>query len=571
MFPSLKTTSLFLSCLTLGAQAALDGHCPPLGPVLPAPTEPSKHEAVPAAAKALKEILQQMTASYNTSAVAIGVKSIHESNLLFEYSYTPPNKDKRGAQTVDSDTVFRLGSLTKVFPVLALLKLKDRGVSLDDPITKYVPELRELKSQAREDSQVWAVEWDDVTLGSLASHMGGIPSDLITDIAPFGNLSAYGYPPADSSKFLGCSGFFGMPSCNKTIFFERFGERPPVQVPFSPQTVYSNIAFPILSFAVEAITKQPFADFVNNEIWKPTNMTRSFTEKPDDDLAFIPVNDSWWDADLGFQGPEGGYFSTINDLMRFGDAILKDELLTPAQTRKWLKPVIATSSKGLLIGQPWEIFRAENVTTDGRMIEVITKTGDLISYYSILLLIPDYDLVATLLVAGPGGPGEISGSALNLMASRLVATFLPALEKAGKAEVEAAYGGTYTDKKTNSSITLSLNDDGPGFSISKYVIRGVDIPTTDPGSTLPPAKVPFLDPPMRYRLYPASTKSDTQTSWRAVGTRGTAEQVEMSDAQIVWPMASCITWAMMDRVTFMGGARDHFVFDVEKGKLASGV
>jgi CubicO group peptidase (beta-lactamase class C family) len=170
-------TFLAVSCLSLGIFAAQDGHCPPLGPVLPAPTQPSKHEALPAAAAALRGALDQMTATYNSSAVAIGVKSIYETGLLFEYAYTPPNKDKRGAQKVDSNTVFRLGSLTKVFPVLALLKLKDRGVSLDDPITKYVPELRALKRQARKDSPVWTVDWDEVTLGALASHMGGIPSD----------------------------------------------------------------------------------------------------------------------------------------------------------------------------------------------------------------------------------------------------------------------------------------------------------------------------------------------------------------------------------------------------------
>ena len=172
-----KTNSILLSCLSTGAFAALNGHCPPLGPVLPTPKQPSKHEAVPVAAAALQDILNQMTSTYNTTAVAIGVKSIHETDLLFEYTYTPPNKDKKGVRKVDSDTIFRLGSLTKVFPVLALLKLKDHGVSLDDPITKYVPELRALKSQAREDNPIWVVEWDDVTLGSLASHMAGIPSD----------------------------------------------------------------------------------------------------------------------------------------------------------------------------------------------------------------------------------------------------------------------------------------------------------------------------------------------------------------------------------------------------------
>lgn len=260
---------------------------------------------------------------------------------------------------------------------------------------------------------------------------------------------------------------------------------------------------------------------------------------------------------------EGGYFSTINDLHRFGDAILLNKLLPPTQTRKWLKPVTATSSTGLLIGQPWEIFRAENVTSDGRMIEIYTKTGDLIAYHSILVLIPDYDLVATLLLAGP----EVSGSAMTLMLSRLIRTLLPAVEQAGKAEARAAYAGTYADKATNSSITLSLSDDGPGFAISRYVIRGVDVPSTDPGSTLPPATPPRLDLPMRYRLYPTTANSGRQTSWRAVGTRATAAQVEKADAQIVWSMASCLTWAMMDRVTYNMGARDHFVFDLEGGKV----
>ncbi|KAH6623277.1 beta-lactamase/transpeptidase-like protein [Chaetomium tenue] len=522
---------------------------------------------------ALQDILNQMTSTYNTTAVAIGVKSIHETDLLFEYTYTPPNKDKKGVQKVDLDTIFRLGSLTKVFPVLALLKLKDQGVSFDDPITKYVPELRTLRSQAREDNPIWAVEWDDVTLGALASHMAGIPSDYITDIAPFGDLSAYGYPKANSSNFLGCSGFFGMPGCNKTVFFEHFGQRPPAQVPFSPQAVYSNIAFPILSFAVEAITNQSFTEYVTNEIWKPTNMSRTSATKPDDDSqGFIPVNDVWWTADLGFEGPAGGYYSTINDLHRFGDAILQHKLLPAVQTRNWLKPVTATSSSGLLMGQPWEIFRATNITSDGRLIDLYTKTGDLINYHSQLVLIPDYDLVLTLLVAGPASPTEGSQTTMTLMMSRILQTLLPAIEAAGKAETAAAYAGTYSDKRTNSSLTLSLTeDDGPGIAITRYIIRGVDVPRTDPGSTLPPATPPVLDPPMRYRLYPASTGAEGETSWRAVGTRATAEEVGKQDGLFAWGMNSCITWAMMDRSTFEFGARDHFVFGVGGDGRVKGV
>ncbi|KAJ4300249.1 hypothetical protein N0V88_002921 [Collariella sp. IMI 366227] len=168
-------------------------------------------------------------------------------------------------------------------------------------------------------------------------------------------------------------------------------------------------------------------------------MIRTSATKPDDKKGFISTKDIWWNADLGFEGPcEGGFFTSLGDLHRFGDAVLQNKLLSPVQNRKWLEPVTATSSSGLLIGQPWEIFRAEDVTSDSRMVEIYTESGDLISYHSIFVLIPDYDLVATLLVAGPGGPSEASSSSMTLMVSRSIQTLLPAVEAAGESEASQA-------------------------------------------------------------------------------------------------------------------------------------
>lgn len=100
------------------------------------------------------------SAVLNNSAIAIGVKSIHEGELLLEWAFTPPEefRDPRGVQKVDSDTVFRLASLSKVFPVLGVLL--QNGVSIEDSVTKYVPELRKLNSQAREQTPVWTSDWE---------------------------------------------------------------------------------------------------------------------------------------------------------------------------------------------------------------------------------------------------------------------------------------------------------------------------------------------------------------------------------------------------------------------------
>ena len=161
----------------MGALAGLDGHCPPLGPVLPAPTQPSADPAVQSAIAAFKTLMEEKVQVASTSAIAIGVKSVHEEELLLEWSFTPPEefRDPRGVQEVDSDTVFRLASLSKVFPVLGVLL--QNGVRIEDPVTKYIPDLRELNKQARDRTPVWTCGWDSVTIGALMSHLGGIAVD----------------------------------------------------------------------------------------------------------------------------------------------------------------------------------------------------------------------------------------------------------------------------------------------------------------------------------------------------------------------------------------------------------
>lgn len=255
----------------------------------------------------------------------------------------------------------------------------------------------------------------------------------------------------------------------------------------------------------------------------------------------------------------GEYYSSINDVLAFGDAILLNKVLSPAKTRKWMKPVTGTSSPGIFVGQPWEIFRTSNVTKDGRIIEFYAKGGDLITYHSILVLIPDYDIVVAVLGAGP----QVSGGVIQLLFSSVVEALLPAIEEAGKAESELSYAGTYADSETNSTLTLSL-DDSPGFSVTNWTVRGVNIIDTFLSINLPPQ---FPTPPglVRFRLYPTTISTGTQSSWRAVPAAGTAEDNEAAEAQFVWPGATCNTWASVDRLVYQLLSQDHFVFTETEG------
>ena len=54
-------------------------------------------------------------------------------------------QDRETRRPVDRDTIFHWASITKTFTGVAIMQLRDRGLlSLDDPVVKYVPELREV-------------------------------------------------------------------------------------------------------------------------------------------------------------------------------------------------------------------------------------------------------------------------------------------------------------------------------------------------------------------------------------------------------------------------------------------
>ena len=66
--------------------------------------------------------------------------------------------------------------------------------------------------------------------------------------------------------------------------------------------VYSNIAFQILSYALEAMTNRSFEESLEQAVLRPLNMTRTYLEPPKHtDNAIIPIDagSSWWNVTTG--------------------------------------------------------------------------------------------------------------------------------------------------------------------------------------------------------------------------------------------------------------------------------
>lgn len=187
-----------LSALSLStvAQAATHGACPPLGPVLPAPTQPSSHTAVQSAAARVGNALRAtFDSTLNATGISVTLQSVHETAPLLELHHTPAYRDPRSTDVIDAHSVYRLGSISKLFAVLSVLKLCDQ-VQLDDPVTKHLPELRDMRGDGEEEADdITAVQWDQVTVGALASHMGGIGTDCMYNKTPSNRKDLPCHPP----------------------------------------------------------------------------------------------------------------------------------------------------------------------------------------------------------------------------------------------------------------------------------------------------------------------------------------------------------------------------------------
>lgn len=355
--------------------------------------------------------------------------------------------------------------------------------------------------------------------------------------------------------------------------------------------IYSNLAFQLLAFALENITSTPFAELVNATLADiPLNSTY-FHLPPSSDNAVISINDtaSWYSTDLGPLGPGGSFYSTINDLRTFGLSILNHTILSPALTRRWLKPHSFLPDAYAIIGAPWEIF---SFPADDRYgTRVYSKSGAVGLYGSEMALVPDYGVGFTILTVGQAA-SVISNVGSDLVASRLVA----GARAAAREQAEQLYAGTYADEATNSTIALSVVENprgGPSLHVDTWISNGLDAKALFALLLGVDSSVLQLD----FTLFPTGLAGPGPNgtrivSWRALYGLVPPESADNSTAppenpllpsssssssnsildSVLGPFTlGCSGWAAVDALSYGGIAFDEvaFALDPQSGQVLS--
>jgi D-alanyl-D-alanine carboxypeptidase len=231
---------------------------------------------------------------YHIPGVSLAV--IKDGKVIKEKSYGLANVELNLPPT--KDTIFQIGSVTKVFTATAVMILVNDGkVGLDDRITNYLANLPST--------------WSNITVRHLLSHRSGITNDYLDR-----ESLAYRVPLSATQMIQSVA--------DSPLAFEP-GEK----------VAYSNTGYYLLGMLIEKVSGESYAKFMKDRIFVPLNMSSTSVN----DLSAVVTNrasgysygtelrnNEYWDTSWLFSA--GAIISSVADLIRW-DAGLNTQKLLP--------------------------------------------------------------------------------------------------------------------------------------------------------------------------------------------------------------------------------------------------
>lgn len=231
----------------------------------------------------------------------------------------------------DADTQYRIGSITKSFVAVLVMRLRDEGLlELTDPLSRHLPETSaEAGGQVRSGTDPGGAGLDAaglraagrLTVGQLLSHTSGLTFE---SPGPWWERTP-GVLRPELADVLGAA---------------------PVKHPAGRRYHYSNPGFALLGALVEQVRGMPWGDVLRAEVLDPLGMART-TLLPQAPAAGGFAVHPWADVmrpeaveDTGRMAPAGQLWSTAGDLARWAAFLMagREGVLSAATLEEMRQP-----------------------------------------------------------------------------------------------------------------------------------------------------------------------------------------------------------------------------------------
>ena len=229
---------------------------------------------------------------------------INDNKVVDREFYGTANLEKK--QPVDENTIYHWASITKTITGIAIMQLRDRGLlKLDDPIIKYIPELREVHNPYGDMSEI--------TIRHLLSHSSGFRDGTW----PWGGDKDW--HPHEPQKWE-----------------QLVAMIPYTEILFKPGSKYSysNPGIIFLGRVIEIITHDDYEVYVDKNVFKPLEMYQSYFDATPNHLLknrshsyrlkdgnLTPAR---FDVDTGITVSNGGLNSPLPDMVKYLNFLMGD-------------------------------------------------------------------------------------------------------------------------------------------------------------------------------------------------------------------------------------------------------
>ena len=380
--------------------------------------------------------------------------------------------DKAGNVPASPETVYRAGSISKLFTATAAMQLAERGkMDIDRPLGDYLPGFS---------IRTRFIDAAPVTPRSIMTHHSGLPSDYLSGMwtrnpEPFTRV-------ADRLK-------------------DEYAANPPGTV-FS----YSNLGVTLLGDAIGKVAERDFAYHVRGEILLPLGMSRS---------SFSPSRDRTPLAAKGYRKgsemedpplrdvPAGGLNTSVLDLSRFvrmvfaGGKAGDHQIVKPETVAEMLRPQNTDVPLDLdfRVGLGWMLGGLGDIDIRNGG-PVAHHAGDTLLFHGQMIVLPERKLGVVVLANSDTARrvvGKVAAEALMLALEAKTGDRQPEREKPEGGEgslPEVAlqqYEGWYATsvgavnvRKTSGGLqadvmsrTLRLNPRADGSFVLQYRLLGL--------------------------------------------------------------------------------------------------